>query len=57
MRETKTREYPGAPLDQMRTQGEKYRWFEADVPWKNLDDEGVTEPEGDNGLDDEDDDD
>ncbi|KAI0300385.1 hypothetical protein BC826DRAFT_905835 [Russula brevipes] len=36
---------------------EKFRWYEADVPWDNLDDEGVTEPEDtyDNGSDDDDD--
>jgi hypothetical protein len=43
----------------MRTHGEKSRWHEADVPWDDLDDEGVTEPEVvyDNGPDDDDDDD
>ncbi|KAH9969490.1 hypothetical protein BC827DRAFT_1262721 [Russula dissimulans] len=34
-------------------------WFDAEVPWKNLNDEGTTEPEDvyDNGSDDDDDDD
>ena len=38
----------------MRAQGEKSRWYEADVPWDDLDDEGVTKPEVvyDNGPDD-----
>jgi hypothetical protein len=51
-------EYPVAPLDRMRTHGKKSRWHEADVPWDDLDDEGVTEPEVvyDNGPDDDDDD-
>jgi len=33
-------------------------WYEADFPWTNLDDEGVTEPEDnyDDGRDDDDDD-
>ena len=49
-------EYPVAPLDRMRTHGKKSRWHEADVPWEDLDDEGVTEPEVvyDNGPDDDD---
>jgi len=36
-----------------------FRWFEADVPWDDLDEEGVTEPEPvfDDGPDDDDDDD
>ena len=38
-------EHPVAPLDQIRPQGEKYRWHEAIVPWKDLDDEGVPEEE------------
>ena len=54
-----TGEYPIAQLVRMRTHGEKSRWHEADVPWDDLDDEGVTEPEVvyDNGPDDDDDDD
>ena len=52
-------EYPGAPLDQMRTQGGNSGWYEADVPWNDLDDEGVPEAEvaQDNDPDDNDDDD
>jgi hypothetical protein len=40
-------------FDYVRAQSEKFRWYEADVPWDNLDDEGVTEPEDiyDNGSD------
>ena len=54
-----TGEYPVTLLDRMYTHGEKSRWHEADVPWDDLDDEGVTEPEVvyDNGPDDDDDDD
>jgi hypothetical protein len=49
-------EYPVAPLDRMRAQGEKSRWHEADVPWNDLDNQGVTEPEVvyDHGPDDDD---
>jgi hypothetical protein len=34
------------------------RWHETDVPWEDLDDEGITEPEPvyDNGPDDDEDD-
>jgi hypothetical protein len=44
-------------FDYVRAQSEKFRWYEADVPWDNLDGEGVTEPEDiyDNGSDDDDD--
>ena len=44
--------YPVAPLDQILTQDEKSRWLEADVPWGNLDDEGVTvtEPDDDDEM-------
>jgi hypothetical protein len=39
--------------------GEKSRWHEADVPWDDLDEEGMSEPENvyDDGADDDDDDD
>ena len=52
-------EHPVVPLDQMRPQGEKSRWHEADVPWNDLDDEGVPEAEvvQDNDPDDNDGDD
>jgi hypothetical protein len=54
------REYPSlAPFDHhLRAQGEKSRWHEADVPWDDLDEEGMSEPEPsfDNGADDDDDD-
>ena len=46
-------------LDEIQTQGENSRWHEADVPWNDLDDEGVPEADvvQDNDLDEDDEDD